>query len=387
MKKAMILAVMVVVMLCVCPLAMGWNLGGTLQEWVTTPLRPMDIAVTSSGVPYLTYYDTGAADWPVGKIFSINPADGSTTVFDAPAAWGGAGFKMIDNGPDGIFWVSDTEERIVRFDPTALNPFSAYSLPGAAFNFPADPTGIRVAPDGMVWFTCESDPSLGRFNPATSAWDRFPALMSEVLPDPPVDIAFAQDGMVWFTIRRGVGNSPRIGRLNPATGVINLWTYAGAMSPYGIQVVGTTVWFLDHQYVHLPDTGALVRFDTVTEAFTIYETPADLRDAHWLVVDPDGIIWFTSFADSAIGTFNPATEVFESRPLSGRAPMGIALLPQGQVWWAETYEPGMGGAGRITIEKGSHAVPALSPVGLMALICASGVAGAFFLYRRKGRVS
>jgi len=86
MKKAMILAVMVVVMLCVCPLAMGWNLGGTLQEWVTTPLRPMDIAVTSSGVPYLTYYDTGAADWPVGKIFSLNPADGSTTVFDATAA-------------------------------------------------------------------------------------------------------------------------------------------------------------------------------------------------------------------------------------------------------------------------------------------------------------
>ena len=393
MKKGMSLMVMVVVMFCVCPFAMAWDLGGrVLQEWETTPLRPLDIAVTSTGVPYLTYYDEDAPDWPVGKVFTLNPMDGSTVVFQVPAGWGDTRFKMIDIGPGGGIWLSDMDDRIVKFDPTLVNPFIPYDLPRSGldpvFNDPSTPAGIRVAPDGLVWFTCEGDPCLGRLDPATNTWTRFPANLAETLPDPPVDVAFSGDGMVWFTVRSGPGSSPGLGRLNPATGEIRFSTYPGARGPYGIQVVNGTVWFMDHQYLQADfDTGALVRFDMVTLTFTVYETPADLGDPHFLVLDPDGIIWFTAFADSTIGTFDPTSETFNSRALSGTvppSPMGIYLLPQGQVWWAETYEPLHGGAGRILIDTDRPlAVPALSSVGLMLLIGAAGIAGAFFLYRRK----
>lgn len=333
--------------------AMGWELNGGLQEWETSPLRPYDVALAADGTPYFTYLDALAPDWPKGRVFALNSADGSTTVYDAPLDWGDVGFQTIDRGPDGRLWVSDyVGSSIAAFDPAADPPFTRYPLPASRFNLPAVPFGIRVESNGTVWFTCWEDPALGSFSLATGtadAWRRFPASLSETLPDPPVDLAFGEDGAVWFTMRSGANRAPGLGRLDPTSESIDTWSYPGALGPYGIQVAGTEVWFLDHQYLHLPVTGALVRFDMRTERFDIYETPAELGDPHWLVLDPDGVIWLTSYTGSRIGTFNPATESFESRTLAGEAPMGIALRPSGEVWWAETAETGEGGAGRVTV--------------------------------------
>jgi parallel beta-helix repeat protein len=165
-----------------------------------------------------------------------------------------------------------------------------------------------------------------------------------------VEIAFADDGTVWFTIRSGAGLSPGLGRLDPTTGVFTTWIdpYPGALGPFGIAVVDDMVWFLDHKV--LPNIGCLVRFDSTLETFTPYSTPPDLQDPHFLVVDPDGIIWMTALISGAIGTFDPVTEAFDSLTLSDPAfssPMGISMSST-EIWWADGFSSGHGRVGRFT---------------------------------------
>jgi streptogramin lyase len=330
--------------------AVAWELSGSLREWDTTPLRPYDVAIATDGTPYFTYWDQLAPDWPTGRVFSLDADDGSIQSYDAPADWGPVGFQMIDRAPNGVLWLSDpVGDSLVSFDPAASVPFTRYPLSGSQFNLPAGPFGVRVAPDGTVWVTCWEDPALGSFTPGTGSWRRFPELRDEVLPDPPVDLAFGDDGMVWFTMRAGSNGAAGLGRLDPTSVAIETWSYDGARAPFGIQVAGRDVWFLDHAYMHLPDTGALVHFDGRTERFQIHETPSELGDPHWLAIDPDGVIWFTAYVGSRIGTFDPATGAFDSRALAGRMPLGIALRPRGEIWWTESFETGEGGVGRFSV--------------------------------------
>lgn len=110
------------------------------------------------------------------------------------------------------------------------------------------------------------------------------------------------------------------------------------------------MWFLDH---HRHIQGSLVRFDQASEDFTFFDMPDELTDPHFLVVDPDGpdgIIWLTAWVSGAIGTFDPATEAFDSLTLSDPAfsrPMGISMSST-EIWWAETFLSGHGGVGRFT---------------------------------------
>ncbi len=321
----------------ICNLDVGWNLtGGLLEEWDTSPLRPYDIEVLSDGTAWLTFFEM-ALD--VGKVFTIDPTDGSTTEFDAPFA---ARFQTLDRAADDTLWIADNLGRIVHFNPLS-GTFSPFSLDPAVFNLSAYPIGIRVAPDGSVWFTCWGDNCIGRFDPDAGTWQRFPSDLADELPDPPIQIVFDDDGMTWFTIRRDVGISPGLGKLDPASGLITIWTEPSLLSPYGIQVVDSMVWFLDHH------TNRLVRFNPATETFTSFSTLPDLEDPHFFVVDPDGIFWLTAFVSSAIGTFDPNTETFDSIVLSDPLahPMGISLSPSGAVWWAETFRSDHGGVGRF----------------------------------------
>nr|QNO53370.1 virginiamycin B lyase [Methanosarcinales archaeon ANME-1 ERB6] len=351
-----VLCLFILLSLCLFSPTMAWDLSGSLEEWDTSPLRPYDITVLPDGSAWLTYRDVGAPDWPVGIIFTINPSDGSTTEFQAPSAWGNSGFWTIDRGPDNTLWIADQEYRIVNFDPST-EVFTEYPLPTSQFTLPASPFGVSVAPDGKVWFTCWNDPCLGCYDPGTGTWQRFAPLFADVLPDPPVEIAFADDGTVWFTIRKGPGLSPGLGRLDPTTGVFAAWInpYPEADRPYGIAVVDGMVWFLDH------GANLLVRFDPdhPSEPDT-YSTPPDLQDPHFLVVDPDGIIWMTAAVSGAIGTFDPATEAFDSLTLSDPTafPMGISMSST-EIWWAKaTFFTGQGGVGRFTPQEPS--VPLLT---------------------------
>jgi streptogramin lyase len=334
-----------------CNLALAWDLTGMLQEWDTSPLRPYDIVVLSDGSPWLNFYDE-SADEDIGRMFTINPSGGSTAAFEAPFP---ARFITIDRALDDSIWIADRLDKIVRFEPES-RVFTAYDLPGDTFDLPAMPRGVSVSTEGTVWFTYwgspgESAPGIGMFDPETETWQSFPLHTDCAFPpDSPVEIAFGPDGTVWFTVVRVTDANPGLVNLNPATGEFRCWTDPALFpdipwwDPFGISIVDGTVWFITHHANHM------ARFDTVSETFTFFEIPAtELNDTHYFIVDPEGIFWLTGFASSSVGTFDPETGIFDSLPLADPLahPMGIALSPRGEVWWAEGFTSGEGGVGRF----------------------------------------
>ncbi len=390
------LAVWFLVMSVAAP-AFAWDLNGSMERWDTAPWRPYDIAVLSDGSAWLTHRDSLSPDWPTGALVSVDPATGTVTPHQVPDAWGDSGFQMIDRAPGDILWIADEYDRIVRFDP-ATNTFTPYPLPAATFDLPASPLGIRVAPDGIVWFTCwgsypgpGSGPAIGSYDPATNSWEAYP-VEDGANDGLPVDIAFSGDGTVWFTTKTG-GDVQGLGSLDPGTGTVILRPIVGGIDPFGILVSAGDVWFLDHHYDF--GNGGLIRYDIGGDSFEYFPVPAELQDPHFLVMDPDGLIWLTAFAAPAIGTFDPATGTFAHRALpAGASPMGIALFPSGEIWWAETRDTLHGGAGRIRglllpffpIDQDVVGVPAVGATGMAIFGLALGILAVWSI-RRRGMTS
>ena len=136
MKYARILAFCALGVLLCCNLAIAWDLnGGTLEEWDSSPLRPYDIEVLSDGSAWLTLHEPALTD--VGKVFTIDPSDGSITDFEAPFD---AQFLTLDKASDDTLWIADVQDRLVHFDPTS-GAFTGYPLDGATFTLPSTPLG------------------------------------------------------------------------------------------------------------------------------------------------------------------------------------------------------------------------------------------------------
>lgn len=372
-------------LLCVAallvPAAHGWELSGEVDQWDTAPWRPYDIAMLGDGSVWMTYHDTPAAGWPDGVLVELDPGTGTVTPHSVPDGWGDSGFQTLAVAPDGTLWIADLYDRIAHFDP-GTGAFTEHVLPAATFTLPARPFGINVADDGVVWFSCWDSDAIGSYDPATTAWAEYP-VVDGADDGEPVDIAFG-GGSVWFTTKWG-GSVQGLGSLDPGTGTVTLRAIDSGIDPFGVIVDGGDVWFLDH---HRNATGSLVRYDTAGGAFEYFDVPADLQDPHFLVMDPDGVIWLTAFGASAIGTFDPATSTFDAYALDPAAmPMGLAIDIEAQeIWWAETRESGQGGTGRMAArEPVEPGIPTTGTTGL--LVFAAALAGAaLWLIAKRGRV-
>jgi len=182
-------------------------------------------------------------------------------------------------------------------------------------------------------------------------------------------------------MRRQTGNAG-LGRLNPNTGIFDLWTnpYPGILNPHGIAMVNSYVWFLDHH------ANLLVRFNPASSAFTTYSTLPSLQDPHFLVADPEGTLWMSGYVSATIARFDPSTGTFSHVSLAGvlSHPMGVARGPAGEIWTAETFEAGSGGAARFTPRTWSS-IPVFTPGGLVLLITLIGAAGVGILLKTTGR--
>ncbi len=369
------LLVAITLVLCTGGAARAQHLIGGIDYWDTRPLRPYGCAVVDS-TPWFTTND--------GIVFTIDPTDGSTTPYDsllAPVFFG----HMVA-APDGTLWIADGQDRLVQFDPAGPT-FAPHPVPHPQFADPAGPSGVALAADGAVWCTMETDRSLGRYDPVGDSWQRFPVPPPAEGLDPLAHLAFAPDGTIWFTIKRQANNAPGLGHYDPVGDTWQTWInpYTGAWSPFGIVFDNGLVWFLDHH------GSKLVRFAPPAGPFKAYDTPGvpvDVDDPHFLVPDPDGILFLTGFGTSRIFAFDPASEAFESRTLVfGAQPMGIAREESGVLWWAQTGAQGTdpewegAGVGRLRPTEEFETMPALTPWGLAAGIAFMAGAGFIGLWR------
>ena len=178
--------------------------------------------------------------------------------------------------------------------------------------------------------------------------------------------AFNGRGRIWFTGQTGI-----YGRLDPATGKMDVWDAPNGVGPYGITATPSG----DIYYVSLagsflgkPDmetgettviepktenagtrrvwsdsagrlwsAGNISLYDPASKSWTVYKLPGHDPHAYAVYVDDKDKVWVTDFGANAILSFDPQSGVFESFP-SNKPDAAVRQLNgrAGEVWGAES---------------------------------------------------
>jgi virginiamycin B lyase len=246
----------------------------------------------------------------------------------------------------GNVWVGEMGlNRLARVD-TSTGKVSSWEPPNGQFGIMA----TAIAPDGAVWFTEQSANYVGRFDPSTATFKTYSAGMVNGRPAAPQDLAIDASGNIWFTDVTA-GN---IAELDPATGHIRTWPVppvapGDPVYPYGIALgPGGTVWFSELA------GGTLGRLDPKSGQVQLFRTPTSDAQIFSLAIAPDGRVWFTELQYGRLGVIDPKTgsvsELDVPQPFSSVPNVyDVVVDASGAVWAASMgqnsivrYVPGTG---------------------------------------------
>ncbi|HEX5080014.1 MAG TPA: hypothetical protein VFV80_12760 [Geminicoccaceae bacterium] len=282
-------------------------------------------------------------------------------VFNLPA---GAGPHDVAPAPDGRVWYTAQRQGALGI----LDPAS-----GAVVQVPlgdgSAPHGVIAGPDGAAWITDGGLNAIVRYDPASGEVRRYP------LPEDAGyanlnTAAFDGDGLLWFTGQNGV-----YGRLDPASGAMELFDAPKGRGPYGITATpGGTIYYasLAGSYLGEVDTrtgkvrvlepptprqgarrvwsdsqgnvwvsewnaGQVSRYAPARGDWRSWKLPGDDPKAYAVYVDERDIVWLSDFGANAVVRFDPKAERFTSFPGSGPAADVRQLLGRpGEVWAPES---------------------------------------------------
>jgi len=227
-------------------------------------------------------------------------------------------------GPDNSLWFTEQRaNKIGRLDPTT----------GRIREFPlrtpdSGPHGLVVDKQGNVWFTANSRGYIGKLNPESGEVTEYP-LKDERAKDPHTPI-FDAKGTLWFTVQEG----NLIGRLDSKSGEVRLKEVPTPKArPYGI-VVGKD----GAPYFCEFGTNKLGRVDPVTLEIREYALLSGARPRR-IALALDGTLFYSDYARGMLGHFFPQDGRVEEWASPGgptSKPYGIAVTPDGQVWYSES---------------------------------------------------
>ncbi|MCY1273174.1 Virginiamycin B lyase [compost metagenome] len=143
----------------------------------------------------------------------------------------------------------------------------------------------------------------------------------------PHDVAPTTDGKVWYTAQR----AGSLGRLDPQTGRSETVPLGPGSAPHGV-ISGPDgdAWITDG------GLNAIVRVDAERLGIEVFPLPRDAAGANLntAVFDDDGLLWFTG-QSGFYGRLDPTSRDIKVWPAPrGRGPYGIAVTPDGEVWYA-----------------------------------------------------
>jgi virginiamycin B lyase len=296
-----------------------------------------------------------AGDSPVGGILPWlippgSPAEASPRV--AP--------HSLQVDAMGNVWITlCLGNKLARFD-TRTEQFRIWDQPAPGLY----PHTLRLDRQGRVWYTLAVSNHIGRFDPATEqfALYRLPARTwgeaftlrtlrvwlwlarwmptswlsaeAQVLPVP-YGLDIAPDGGVWFSQQ----NAGRIGRLDPASGQVQLYDtpFDGPQhlrfDPQG------TLW------IPAFGSGSLARFDPQNATFKLYPLPTlpvGSDTPYALNVDHrTGTVWVCGTNSDSLIRFEPRKEKFTTFPLPTRVTFTreIDFDDEGNVWTSNANSP------------------------------------------------
>ena len=176
------------------------------------------------------------------------------------------------------------------------------------------------------------------------------------------DPAPAPDGSIFIAVMRG----NRIARFDPATQQFREWELPKGAHPHGVLVDREGIaWYTGN------GNGTIGRLDPATGKITEYRTPSG-GDPHTLVIDGKDTIWFTMQSAQRIGRLDRATGKVTEYETSGN-PYGLAIDAKGIVWFCRLNGDAIGrldpATGKITeVATGSGSRPrriATAPDGML----------------------
>lgn len=268
-----------------------------------------------------------------------------------------------DPRPGGPVWyTAQGQGALGRLDPASGEVVQIELGPGSA------PHGVIIGPDGAPWVTDGGLNAILRVDTATREVKRW------ALPkDGNANLntaSFDADGKLWFTGQAGI-----IGRLDPASGKLEVWKAPRGRGPYGIattpagevyfaSLAGNYIAHIDRKtgaaaiiepptpqqgarrvwsdaagriWVAEWNSGKVGVYDPAAKAWKEWKLPGDAPRAYAVWVDERGGVWLTDFAANAIVRFDPKTQAFESFPSDRSGAMVRQLLGRtGEVWGAES---------------------------------------------------
>ena len=285
----------------------------TLQEYPVPPgSRPHDVAPAPDGTVWYTAQR-------LGELGRLDPATGET--HHIPLGAGSAPHGVII-GPEGAAWVTDGGlNAIVRVDPLTEEV--------QTFPLPADTgyTNLNTATfdgDNILWFTGQSG-IYGRLDPATGQLEVFDAPRGRG----PYGIATTPDGAVYYASLAGSyvglldltsGDASVLEPPTPGQGARRVWSDSSGR-----------IWVSEW------NAGQLAALDPATGEWREWLLPGDQPMPYAVYVDENDQIWLSDFGANALVRFDPQQEQFEQFFLpSPGADIRQILGRPGEIWGAES---------------------------------------------------
>jgi streptogramin lyase len=198
----------------------------------------------------------------------FDPATGASREVRLPAA--GIGQEVTLRMLPAILWVG----RYVDIRSLAAESEQATTMPV--------PYGIDVAPDGSVWFSQLNQHRIGRVDP-----DDFSVELVETPFPAPRRMRFDSKGRLWIPSF----SESLVARFDPKTREFREWKLdlpdALGETPYALHVDRRS----DVVWICGTNSDSLIRFDPVSERFTVYPLPTRVTYTRELDFDERGRVW------------------------------------------------------------------------------------------------
>ena len=263
--------------------------------------------------------------------------------------------------PDGTVWyTAQGQASLGRLDPETGEAHHIFLGSGSA------PHGVIVGPDGKAWVTDSGLNAIVSVDPSTENVAVFP------LPGSRVNLntaTFDGDGILWFT-----GQSGFYGRLDPATGSVQVFAAPRGPGPYGIATTPDgAVYYASLAGSHIArieapgnvsvlepptmnqgarrvwsdsrgqlwvsewNSGQLGMYDPATDEWREWQLPGTSPRPYAVYVDDEDMVWLSDFGANALVRFDPEVESFEAFTLpSADGNVRQILGRSGEVWGAES---------------------------------------------------
>jgi virginiamycin B lyase len=284
-----------------------------IQEYpVPAGSRPHDVAPAPDGSVWYTAQGSG-------ELGRLDPATGETR--HIPLGSGSAPHGVIV-GPDGAPWVTDSGlNAIVRVDPES-EEVQVFPLPAEETN--ANLNTAAFDRGGILWFTGQRG-IYGRLDPATGQMEVFSAPRGPG----PYGITTTPDGAVYYA---SLANS-YLGRIDPQTGE------AAVLEPPTPNQGARRAWSDSQGRVWVSEwnAGQVAVYSPAENTWREWKLPGERPQAYAVYVDDQDGVWVSDFGANALVRFDPQQETFTAFPLpSANGQVRQILGRPGEVWGAES---------------------------------------------------